>query len=136
MKLLLIYFMGSILNFTTGEWKQLKTEEAVLIEYKLYEHHDDKNDIHIEYVIYRMTNLTNEDVEVDFVHKYSLNGKSLKTSKDRTTRVQIPANGSVEGNVTDQKNLILFKRYLPGNSGKLASDNVYEDHSIAIVEKR
>lgn len=131
----MILFMSSLLN-PTGEWNQLKTEDAVLIEYKIQEYHDVKNDQHVEYVVYKLTNLSNEEVEVSFVHKFDLNDETKTSNRDGQNVVTIPANGSVEGDVQSEKSLTMFRRFLPGNSGKVASPTKYTNHNLNIIQKK
>lgn len=127
--------MTAFLN-PTGEWKQLKTEEAVLIEYKIQEVHDEVNDQHISYYVYKLTNLTNEVVTVDFEYEYTTNGEVRKSTKDDFTHVTIPANGSIEGDFEDNRSLTMFHKFLPGNSGKVAAEVTYENVELNITQKK
>lgn len=138
MKSLLFVFVSLFLTTSVlgNEWKTIKTEDAVLIEYQIIEKHDNKNDRHSEYIVFKLTNLVNQEVKLNYEFEYDMNGQTLKTDKDGTTKVSIPANGSVEGDIDNNRKLTLFHQFLVGKSGKKASDSVAKNFTINIISKK
>lgn len=127
--LLLLFFVLFSFNLFSQDWKEIKTENNILIEFTTQELHNESLDIHQEYYVLKLTNVS--DSLVSFSFDVIVNGKVYT---DRNVSINLPPNQYEQGNLlnTSGDELTIFRRFLPNNSGNIVSDTRINNFEIQI----
>ena len=107
--LFLFFLIFSTYSFSQN-WKELKVDEGVKIEFSVQENHDNSKDIHQEYIVLKLTNLDSQEKEIDvnITFDYGYGNSSDSESNNLFT---ISPNSSITGDISSNT-LVIFKRFL------------------------
>lgn len=130
-KLIFLFLMFfSFSSLAQQNWKQVKTENDILVEYTTQELHNNQYDIHQEYYIFRFTNVSNSLVSFSF--DITVNGNNYDS--ERVVSINLPSGESEIGQIGEFKGdeLTLFHKFLPNNQGIILSQNQINNFDIQI----
>jgi hypothetical protein len=134
MKKILFSLVLSLLMFASNIFGQSSySDDKIEVTTEVKELKDKTNDRFYSYYKFSIENKTNETIkiEVDFI--YSDGTTTRKRSEgDENLVFTLDPNETIEGDLEELYALTLFKEFNKGNSGKKASDVVYELTEINI----
>lgn len=127
MKNLFICLFIFAFTFTLSAQEVLYTDSKLKIEYTVEQKTDRVNDDFYDYYAIKITNLSQEQVSFIPIFNYTTESGDQRNSEnhDDTKLINLAPGESVTGNQVDRWDLVLFKEFTVGNSGKKAGDATY-----------
>ncbi|CAG7580145.1 MAG: hypothetical protein SLAVMIC_00269 [uncultured marine phage] len=115
--LTLILFTFSVLLSYSQDWKEVKTENGIKIEYSIQEKHDESKDIHQEYYVLKFTNVTSTDLSfsINIMGDYGYGMKNISRDKDGDHDITLGSDEFKVGDVSINY-LVIFNRFLDNTS--------------------
>ncbi len=112
MKSILILIILSLYSYTgfSQSWQEVKTTDSVKIFVKEIHYQNVTNDIDHQRLVFKYENLTSSPIEIQFNRELIYNNK--KSSQEEDFSIQIPANGILEYNESENntKSYYIFKK--------------------------
>jgi hypothetical protein len=104
LSLVMLFMLTTLFSFSQN-WKELRTENGIKIEYSIQENSNNT----IEYIVFKLTNteLIDKDVDVKLTFDY---GHGMKPD-DNTTNIILIPNTPIVGDVSTRY-LVISKRFL------------------------
>jgi hypothetical protein len=133
-------FIFSVTSFSqSNDWELYSETNGVMIYTKYTECHYESDGIHREYVLIKLLNTTNQNMQVDFDYKTWFNGKCFNCNSDSPEfhrTVDLPAGETTEGvcDYTVQNGLKLFSKHLNYNDPE-HSLSKFELQNIRVIIK-
>lgn len=125
LKLLMLFMLTTLFSFSQN-WKQIDTQSGILTEQSLQEYHDNQNDVHQEFYVFKFTNTTNSVIE--FSYKIIVNGQVYDIESQ--SNLTINPGESITGVANQQ--LSLFHKFLPNVNGVILSQTIINGFTIQI----
>lgn len=109
LKLLMLFMLTTLFSFSQN-WKELKVENGIKIEYSIQEKQDDSKGIHQEFIVLRLTNTENVVNNIDVIVSYDY-GQGLTSNSENNTTISMSPNSVIIGDLNTNY-LSIFKRFL------------------------
>lgn len=108
-------------------------DERVSVTSEVLKYEDQTNDKFYNYYNFTVKNVSSENLKFELVINYKQNeeNRSSKT-RDESLTFELAPGETMVGDIQNKTMLTLFKSFLPGKSGKKASEDNVEVESIEI----
>ena len=112
----LIILLATTVQFCawSQDWVESYKDDTFSIEYSKITHESPSDGINHERLIFKYSNLTNEDLSIDFVRRIAYDGVELSNSSERKYSINIPAN-SILGYSENEKYNKLYYIFVSDN---------------------
>lgn len=100
------------------EWNEAYRDESILIEYSKITYENSSDGINHDRLIFRYTNLINNDLAISFERKIAYDGVELSLSDERRFNILIPSNSSLAYSEEEKYNK-LYYLFVSDNKGTI-----------------
>lgn len=109
------------------------SDENITVTSEVLKYEDPSNDKFYNYYNFTVKNLSSENQKIELIINYDQNGVQRSSqSRDESPVLELEPGETISGDIQNKSVLTLFKSFLPGNSGKKASDSSIEITSIEV----
>ena len=113
--------------------QELFNDQKLSVTSDILKYEDQKNDQFYNYYNFTIKNIGSEKQKFELIINYNQNGKDKSSqSLDESLIFELAPEETIVGDINNKRILTLFKSFLPGNSGKKASDSFVVIKSIEI----
>lgn len=121
MKILTILLATTMQFYAWSQgWVESYKDNSVSIEYSKITHLSQSDGINHERFIFKYSNLTNEELSIEFDRKIAYNGVELSSSPERKYSITIPANSILEYSDDEKFNKLCYI-FVSDNKGTIKS---------------
>jgi hypothetical protein len=108
-------------------------DNKISVTNEVLKYKDPTNDVFYEYYKVTLKNVSGEAQKFRLIINYDQNGVAKSTESGDEDRVfELSPGESISGDVLQKRKLILFKSFLPGNSGNKATNDNVKIESIEV----
>lgn len=134
MKKLLITFLIFSSSVIAMAQEIVYSDDKLEVNYTLDKLTDGVNDRFYEFYSFEVVNNSGSTISFTPVYTYKTETGQVRSSSTHDVQavIQLAPGESLKGNLMDNKNLTLFKKFLPGNSGKTSANSTYTLESLSI----
>lgn len=100
------------------EWNESYRDAFVLIEFSKINYVNESDGINHERLIFKYTNLTDDDLSISFDRKIAYDGVELPLSDERKFSIYLPSNSSITYSEKEKYNK-LFYIFVSDNKGTI-----------------
>jgi hypothetical protein len=120
------------------DWKEFNEMNGVVFSQKVVEYHDDINDQHKEYYLVRVTNTTEEEMEINTKKTIWYDGECFNCKSDNPEHMMsfsLDAGEEITGDPVNRLNdqLVIFKKFL--NYPKIKEVTKFEFQNLTVKLK-
>lgn len=127
----LLIFSSSVIGFAQ---EKVYSDDKLDVKFTLDKLSDKVNDRFYEFYSFEVVNNSNENISFTPIYTYKTETGQLRSSAthDGQVLIELAPGESLKGSLSDNKDLTLFKKFLPGNSGKPSANSTYTLESLSI----
>ena len=132
-RILFLLLLSSILSVSNALGQESYNDEQISVTSEVLKYEDRINDKFYNYYNFTVKNVSSKNQKFELIITYTQNGQDKSSqTRDESLIFELAPGETLVGDIQSRAKLTLFKSFLPGNSGKKASNDSVEVESIEI----